>query len=91
MTKGFSSKNHLATLLALIKEFYNNGLNKEDIESLARLLDYQDILFYVESINKREDASYSTKTKYTQQEVEQLRIKATMFISKVKDILNEII
>ena len=77
--------------MALIKEFYNNGLNKEDIESLARLLDYQDILFYVESINKREDASYSTKTKYTQQEVEQLRIKATMFISKVKDILNEII
>ena len=77
--------------MALIKEFYNNGLNKEDIESLARLLDYQDILFYVESKNKREDASYSTKTKYTQQEVEQLRIKATMFISKVKDILYEII
>jgi len=87
MTKGFSSKNHLATLLLLIKEFYNKGLNREDIQSLASLLDYQDILFYVESKNKREDATYSTKTNYTKQDVEQLRIKATLFISKVKDIL----
>ncbi|MBI3032519.1 HEPN domain-containing protein [Candidatus Woesearchaeota archaeon] len=87
MTKGFSCKNHLATILLLIKNFYNKGLNKEDIQSLVTLLDYQDILFYVESKNKREDATYSTKTAYTKQDVEQLRIKSTLFVSKVKDML----
>ncbi len=87
MTKGFSSKNHLATLLLLIKYFYNKGLNKEDIQSLATLLDYQDILFYVESKNKREDATYSTKTTYTKQDVEQLRMKSTLFVSKIKEML----
>ena len=88
MTKGFSSKNHLATLLILIKEFYKNGLEEEDIKTLANLLDYQDILFYVESKNKREDATYSTQTKYTKQEVEQIRIKSTLFISKIKSIID---
>ncbi|MFA6089128.1 MAG: HEPN domain-containing protein [Candidatus Woesearchaeota archaeon] len=89
LTKNYSSKNHLATLLVIIKEFYNNGLDKEDIQTLINLLDYQDILFYVESKNKREDATYSTKTNYTKQEVEQLRIKATFFVSKIKSILGE--
>lgn len=88
MTKTFSSKNHLVTLLLLIKEFYNEGLNEDDLQTFATLLDYQDILFYVESKNKREDATYSTQTKYTKQDVEQLRIKSTLFVSKVKDMLN---
>ena len=87
LTRVYSSKNHLATLLVIIKEFYNKGLNKEDIQTLANLLDYQDILFYVESKNKREDATYSTKTNYTKQEVEQLRIKATFFVSKIKAMI----
>jgi len=89
LTKGYSSKNHLATLLIIIKEFYNRGLDKEDIQTLVHLLDYQDILFYVESKNKREDATYSTQTDYTKQEVEQLRIKATFFVSKIKTMMGE--
>src|SRR3989344_7178525 len=32
LTKGYSSKNHLATLCVLVKEFYKNGLEKEDIQ-----------------------------------------------------------
>ncbi len=89
LTKDYSSKNHLATLLIIIKEFYNKGLDREDIQTLSNFLDYQDILFYVESKNKREDATYSTKTKYTKQEVEQLRIKAAFFVSKIKTMLGE--
>jgi len=54
---------------------------------LSQLLDYQDVLFYVESKNKREDATYSTKTKFDKPEVEQLRIKAALFVSKIKSIL----
>ncbi len=87
MTKGYSSKNHLATLCLLIKEFYKKELTSEDIEIFSRLLDYQDVLFYVETKNKREDATYSTMTKFSKQEVEGLRVKAVMFVSKIKSIL----
>lgn len=90
MKKGYSSKNHLATLLILIKEFYNKGLTKDNVITLAILLDYKDILFYVESKNKREDATYSTKTKFDDADIEQLRIKATLFISKAKEILKNL-
>lgn len=91
LTKNYFSKNHLATLLVIIKEFYNRGLNKEDINTLRILLDYHDILFYVESKNKREDATYSTKTSYTKQEVEELRMKAALFVSKIKEILDSFV
>ena len=84
ITKGYTSKNHLATLCVLIKHFYQKGLGKEDIEILSGLLDYSDLLFYVESKNKREDAAYSTKTKFDKKEAEQLRIKAAMFVTKIK-------
>ena len=87
MKSGYSSKNHLATLCVLIQKYYRKELNKEDIELIAHFLDYQDLLFYVESKNKREDAAYSTKVAFEKKEVEQLRIKAVLFVSKVKSIL----
>lgn len=87
MTKGYSSKNHLATLCILIKEFYEKGLSQEEIIALSQLLDYQDILFYVESKNKREDATYSTKTRFEKSTVEQLNLKAHLFFSKIKNLL----
>jgi uncharacterized protein (UPF0332 family) len=31
-TRGYTSKNHLATLCAIINEFYRKGLTKDDIE-----------------------------------------------------------
>jgi len=89
MTKGYSSKNHLATLCVLIKEFYKSCLTKEDIEILSSLLDYQDVLFYVESKNKREDATYSTKIRFNREEAESLRIKSNLFVTKIKNIINE--
>ena len=89
LTKGYSSKDHLATLCILIKDFYKKGLSQEDIQILSRLLDYQDVLFYVESKNKREDATYSTKIKFDRSESEQLKLKATLFVSKIKSILKD--
>jgi uncharacterized protein (UPF0332 family) len=84
LTKGYVSKNHYATLCVLIKEFYGRGIVRDDLEMVARLLDYQDLLFYVEAKHKREDASYATKTRFDKAEVRQLRIKAALFVSKVK-------
>jgi uncharacterized protein (UPF0332 family) len=89
LTKGYSSKNHLATICVLIKEFYKKGLNREEIETLSNFIDYQDLLFYVESKNKREEASYSTKTKFNKKEAEQLRLKAVLFINNIKRIMKD--
>jgi len=89
MTKGYSSKSHLATLCVLIKEFYKKGIEKEDVEMLDSLfLDHQDLIFYVESKNKREDATYSSNRIYDKRLVEELRIKAIVFIDKAKQIIN---
>jgi len=87
--KGYTSKNHLATLCIIIKEFYKKELAKEDIETLSKFLDYEDVLFYVKTKNKREDATYSTKTLFDKKEVERLRIQATMFVNKIKDIVRD--
>ncbi len=87
MTRGYSSKNHLATFLIIVKEFYKKGLEKEDIEVFSDMLDYEDILFYVEFKNKREDASYSTNLLFDKKDVEELRIKAVLFVSKIRSII----
>lgn len=88
MTKGYTSKNHLATLCMLIKEFYKKGIEKEEIEMLDYFfVDYQDLLFYIESKNKREDAAYSSKRHYDRNMVENLRIKAVLFVDKVKAMI----
>ena len=51
-------------------------------------LDHQDLIFYVESKNKREDATYSSNRIYDKRLVEELRIKAIVFIDKAKQIIN---
>ena len=89
LTREYSSKNHLATLCILIKEFYRRELSKEDIEMLGEFVDYKDLLFYVESKNKREDASYSSNLKFDKKDAEGLRVKAVLFVSKIKEILKK--
>ncbi len=78
LTAGYSSKNHLATLCVLIRDFYRKNISQDDLELLFKFLDYEDILFYVESKNKREDATYSTRIRYELGEVEQLKLKAKL-------------
>ena len=86
LSRGYFSKNHDATLCILIKEFYTTELSKEDI-LLLNLFDAQELLFYVESKQKREEASYSTKTKFDIQEVNSLKLKTTFFINKAQKII----
>lgn len=89
-TRGYTSKSHIATLCVLIKEFYRQGLNKNDFELLSDFLDYQDVLFYVESKNKRENATYSSRLFFDKKEVIGLRMKAAMFVNKARHILDKI-
>jgi len=88
--KGYTSKNHDATLCVLIKEYYKHGVNFSDIKLINKFfLDYQDLLFYVQSKDKREDATYSSKYKFDKRTVEILRLQAIVFVNKVKEILKE--
>ncbi len=90
LTKGYASKSHLATLCILIHEFYRKGIEREDVQLVDSLfLDYQDLMFYVESKNRREDAAYSGDILYDRKLVESLRLKAVLFVDKVKQIISE--
>jgi len=86
--KGYSTKNHNATLLILIKEFYKKGLDKDEIELVNdTTIEKEEVLYYVEAKTKRTKASYSTQKIFDKKEAENLRIKAITFVNKVKEIL----
>lgn len=86
--KGFYSKNHDATLCLLGQDYFKEGITKEDIELINMFfLNYQDLLFYVQSKDKREQASYGTKYNFDKGDVEKLRIKTIQFIDKARKIL----
>ena len=89
MTKGYYSKNHDATLSALIKHFYKKELSKEDFELLNKL-DAEDILFYVQSMKQREDASYSTKVLFDKKKVNDIKLKTLFFVNKAKEIISSV-
>lgn len=87
--KGYSTKDHLATLLILIKEFYQKGLDKEEIETVGdTTIEKEEVLYYVEAKTKRTKASYSTEKIFDEREAEALRQKAISFVNKVKEIVD---
>src|SRR3990167_1913936 len=88
--RGFSTKDHSATLLILIKEFYNKELTKEEIELVNdSTIEKEHILYYAESRKQRSKASYSTKVNFTKKEAEDLRLKTIKFINKAKEIVEK--
>jgi len=90
MAKGYSSKNHDATLCMAIREYYGAGIFDEDITLINYFfLTYQDLLFYIDAKEKRKDASYSSKFLFNKEEAEELRQKAIKYIAKVEFILKE--
>lgn len=87
--KGYSTKDHSATLLVLIKEFYKKLLTKEEIETIGNSsIEKEEVLYYVEARNKRSKASYSTKRIFDRNEAEALRLKAISFVNKIKNIID---
>lgn len=87
--KGYSTKDHLATLLILIKEFYKKGLDKDEIEMVSKTtLEKEQVLYYIEAKAERKKASYSTKILFDEKEAEILQKKAISFVNKVKEIID---
>ena len=86
--KGFSSKNHLATLCALIKFYYKNSLNKKDMELVYRVsLEKEEISYFSQAKEKRETASYGLSEEFNKKEAEELKDKTVQFLNKCREIL----
>ena len=86
--KGYSSKNHTATLLFIIKNYSN--ISKEEIEMIdSALLTKSDAEFYTSLKQNRHDASYSTGALFNKDFIMLLRKKTISFITKVELILRK--
>ena len=85
LSKGLFSKNHDATLTALIKYFYRD-FPESDIRFLNSL-EINDILFYAQSRNEREKASYSSSYIINNKTVNEIKLKTILFVNKAKEIL----
>ncbi|MFH1249358.1 MAG: DNA-binding protein [archaeon] len=84
--KGFSSKDHNATLCFLIKNF--SDFSKEEIELIDQLsIDRQDIEFYAGLKEERRKASYSTSLLFDLEKVLSLRNRAILLVNKIRGIL----
>ena len=88
LKEGYYSKNHDATLCILIKHYYGKDLSKEDLNLLNLIyLDYQDVLFYVQSKQEREKASYSSQIIFKKELINEIDMKTVLFVNKCKEIL----
>lgn len=88
--KGFSSKNHLATLCALIKFYYvqESRLSKEEIELVSRSsLEKEEVSYFAYAKEKRETASYGLSEEFNRAEAEDLLKKTVQFLNKTREIL----
>lgn len=90
--KGFSSKNHLATLCALIKFYYkeNKELTEEEIKLVSNSsLEKQEISYFAHAKAKREAASYGISEEFNKKEAEILLVETLRFLNKTREILEK--
>lgn len=86
VNKKYTSKNHAATLLLLIKEYPLHPEEAELIEELAMSKD--DAELYTNLKKDRHNASYATKTLFTNKKIEEYRFRVIEFMQKTEEILN---
>jgi uncharacterized protein (UPF0332 family) len=85
--KNYSSKNHYATILLLIKEY---SITKDEANLLNELsLSKEDAELYTNLKRDRHDASYMTNTKFSEEIINDYEIKVLNFINKVEEILEK--
>ena len=84
--KGYSSKEHNATLCFLIKNFSEFSI--EEINLIDELqIKREEIEFYSGLKEERNKASYSTSLIFNKDKVYELREKSILLINKIKSIL----
>ena len=85
--KNYSSKNHYATILLLIKEY---PISKDEAELINELsIGKSEAELYTNLKKDRRDANYSTEIKFTKEIIENYQNEVIKFINKVESILEE--
>jgi uncharacterized protein (UPF0332 family) len=85
--KKYTSKNHTATLLFIIKHY---NISKEDANLLEELhINKDDAEFYTNLKNDRHSANYSTNINFSEEKINEYRIKVNSFLQKTKEIVQK--
>ncbi len=83
--KNYSSKNHHATILILIKEY---SITKEEAKLIEELsINKKDAELYTNLKEDRHNASYTTSTTFNVKQIEFYEDKVLEFINKTEEIL----
>ena len=86
--KGYSSKNHNATLVFVLKHYVE--FEEEELELFNNLkISEEDAIFYTSLKEKRNEASYSTKTKFNDDDIESLLNDVKKLLVKITNIIND--
>ena len=85
--RNYSSKNHYATILILIKEF---SITKDEANLLHELsINKEDAELYTTLKNDRHDASYATNIKFSQETINNYENKVLDFMNKTEELLRK--
>ena len=83
--KNYSSKNHYATILILIKEY---SITKDEAKLLNDLsINKEDAELYTDLKEDRHDASYATDIKFDQEAIIDYENKVLDFINKAEELI----
>jgi len=83
--RNYSSKNHYATILILIKEY---SITKDEVKLLNELsISKEDAELYTNLKGDRHDASYTTNIKFSRETIEDYETKVLEFVNKTEEIL----
>jgi len=83
--KNYSSKNHYATILLLIKEY---SISKDEAELIKELsIGKSEAELYTNLKKDRHDASYSTNVKFTNELIENYQKEVVKFINQTEEII----
>src|SRR3989339_846177 len=81
----YSSKNHYATILILIKEY---SITKDEARLLDELsINKEDAELYTNLKDDRHDASYATNIKFSQEIIKDYENKVLDFINKTEELI----
>ncbi len=84
--EGYSSKNHTATLIFLLKKY--TQITDKEINLIDELqLKEEDAKFYTSLKQERHNANYSTNLFYDDKKILKLKKKTIQFLNKVKEII----
>ena len=84
--RNYSSKNHYATILILIKEY---SITKSEAKLLNELsISKEDAELYTNLKDGRHDASYATDIKFNQETIKEYEDQVLDFVNKTEEIIS---